>query len=684
MKKWLVPILLFCGITASFQLLCAQNQNSGESIYTIKPNDPKAVYFTRDNFMVSADGMGDDALALQTAIDLVQKQSSNGIVFIPEGTYRLGKTVYLWTGIRLVGYGTTRPTFKLGSNTPGYQEGNHKYMIHFCQTRGSDNSSLIQPGAWRTPEFIDATFTTFYSGINNINFEIGDGNPAAIAVRYHIAQVCTLENIDFNIGNGRGAVEEMGNIIENCTFRGGEFGIKTGAAAPGWQCTVLDCIFEGQREASIITQKAEMLVIRGKFKNAPIGILVPSTDVLFVKDTWFENIKNSAMLINNFTPLELQVNLDNIKFSNVPYSVRFKGRVQGASREEILMEFESPSPVYTIKSFSKGLHIENPYGNAVKRYFGIEKEQFPLETLGEFALKDMLALPPQKTWVNILDLGAKGDGITDCTAIFEKAIDKYNAIYIPMGKYCISKTLSLRDQTTLIGLHPSMTQLVLKNGTPGFMDAANCKPLLVAPENGSNGITGIGFDLGTNPGVIGIKWMAGVHSYINDGLFRGWSHVRGEGQAYSIWVTDGGGGTFKNFWAPDSRAKCAFFISNTKTPGKIYEVSIEHHKDIEVKLENVENWSFYALQLEEDKGSEKALGIYMKDCRNILFANLRSHRTTGVWDPCHTAIQLRNSKDITIRGNAMSGAVFPWDNSVFDEITGMVIPSLMFAKLSIK
>lgn len=76
---------------------------------------------------------------------------------------------------------------------------------------------------------------------------------AAIAVRYHIAQVCALENIDFNIGNGRGVVEEMGNIIENCTFRGGQYGIKTNFSPPDWQCMVLDCSFKGQREASMIT-----------------------------------------------------------------------------------------------------------------------------------------------------------------------------------------------------------------------------------------------------------------------------------------------------------------------------------------------------------------------------------------------------------------------------------------------
>lgn len=674
---FLLPILL-----TSFSGFC--QEISGQSIYPLKINDPKAVYFTNQNFNVSADGVGDDAPALQAAIDLVLKQSRNGIVFIPEGTYRLGKTVRLWSGIRLIGYGTKRPTFKLGDNTPGFQEGEYKYMVHFCQAPGGSQNP--QPGTWQTPEFVDGTWVTFYSGISNINFEIGNGNPAAIAVRYHIAQVCALENIDFNIGNGRGAVEEMGNIIDNCTFRGGEWGIKTNASPPDWQCMVLDCSFEGQREASLITNGARMLVVRSKFKNVPVGILVPEREKLYVKDSWFENISNSAMVINNFVPPDLQVNLDNIKFSNVPFSIRFNGRTQGWSKDEVKMDFKAPAPVFEIKSFSHGLHIDVPHGSEGAVDFATKIDQSSLENMGEFTPKDMPALPGQSGWVNISDLGAKGDGITDCTDIFEKAIARYNTIYIPMGQYVISRTLTLHNPTTLIGFHPSMTQLILKDGTPGFTDPENRKPLLLAPKDGTNGITGIGFNFGNNPGVIGIKWMAGVNSYINDGLFNGGNDkaLFGKGQSCTIWITDGGGGIFKNFWINDRRTKSAFFVSETKTPGKIYEISVEHHKDLEVKLDNVENWSFYALQLEEDRGSEKTLGIYIKDSKNILFANFISHRTTGVWEPYHTAIQIRNSHEISILGNEMRGAVFPFENAIFDEITGNIVPQRIFTKLKIK
>jgi hypothetical protein len=228
--------------------------------------------------------------------------------------------------------------------------------------------------------------------------------------------------------------------------------------------------------------------------------------------------------------------------------------------------------------------------------------------------------------------------------------------------------------------------LILKDETPGFNDAENWKPLLVTPKGGSSGITGIGFNFGNNPGVIGIKWMAGINSYINDGLFNGRSgkELFGKAQISTIWITDGGGGIFKNFWINDRRPQKAFHVSNTKTPGKIYEISVEHHKDIEVKLDNIENWSFYALQLEEDRGSEKTLGVYIKDSRNILFANFISHRTTGVWEPYHTAIQIRNSHEICILGNEMRGSVFPFENALFDEISGSTVPYRIFTKLTVK
>jgi hypothetical protein len=107
------------------------------------------------------------------------------------------------------GYGRQRPVFILGENTPGYQSGAEKYMIHFRDARPKPGGPLL-----------DAPATTFFSGISNIDIEIREGNPAAIAIRFHVAQLSSLEHMDFRTGAALGAVEAIGNEIEDCRFYG--------------------------------------------------------------------------------------------------------------------------------------------------------------------------------------------------------------------------------------------------------------------------------------------------------------------------------------------------------------------------------------------------------------------------------------------------------------------------------
>ena len=45
------------------------------------------------------------------------------VLFMPESTYRISKTIYISKGIRLIGYGKKRPVIILGETTPGFQEG---------------------------------------------------------------------------------------------------------------------------------------------------------------------------------------------------------------------------------------------------------------------------------------------------------------------------------------------------------------------------------------------------------------------------------------------------------------------------------------------------------------------------------------------------------------------------------
>lgn len=135
------------------------------------------------------------------------------------------------------------------------------------------------------------------------------------------------------------------------------------------------------RMRSCKMSRVGMLVIRNRFRNYPVGIMLPDSEKLYVKDSWFEDILNSALVINNFVKPELQINLDNLKFSNAPFCMLFSGRAQGWSKEEVRMDFEAPSDRYAIQSFSHGLHIELVNGVKSGVDFTTKIEHYPIETM---------------------------------------------------------------------------------------------------------------------------------------------------------------------------------------------------------------------------------------------------------------------------------------------------------------
>src|SRR5262249_19242313 len=176
----------------------------GSSYYSAKLDDAKAVYLTRENFQVHGDGVADDTEALQQAINKVQEITNQGILFIPSGRYRLSQTVYIWPGIRLIGFGETRPVFILGANRQGFQQ-DPAYMLFFAGFRpasirnsNSAGGRQFPPASAKPP---DANPGTFYSAVSNVDIEIQDGNPGAVGVRARYAQHCFLAHMDFRIGS---------------------------------------------------------------------------------------------------------------------------------------------------------------------------------------------------------------------------------------------------------------------------------------------------------------------------------------------------------------------------------------------------------------------------------------------------------------------------------------------------
>jgi sugar lactone lactonase YvrE len=660
----------------SFVLAVLIPSSRGASIYTARLDDPKAVYLTPDRFPVRADGKEDDSAAIQAAVDRVQETTGEGILFIPEGRYRITRTIYVWPGVRVIGYGENRPVFVLADQTPGFQQG-IGCMFFFAGFRPNQRSGRAgfprrafrmpppPPGAVPPNQAVpDANPGTFYSAMSNIDFEIGSGNAGAVAIRFHVAQHGYLAHMDFQIGSGLAALHDIGNEAEDLHFHGGRYGILTRKPSPAWQFTLIDSTFDGQREAAIRENEAGLTLVHDAFRNVPTAISIDPrySDQLWVKDARFENISGPAILISNENSRMTQINMEGIVCRQVPVFARFR---------ESGKELAGSGETYEVKVLSHGLTLPSlgAIGEIKTRY-----DAAPLKTLPPLSGNAIQSLPPAGTWVNLRSLGVKGDGINDETAAIQKAIDGHRVLYIPSGHYIVSDTLRLRPDSVLIGLHPDQTQFDILDSTPQFQGPGTPLPILEAPRGGSDIVTGIGiYGGGINSRAVGAKWMAGTDSLMDDVRFLGGHgtigidgrrlnpysanlssdpdpHRRWDGQYPSLWITHGGGGTFANIWTPDTFAQSGLYISDTSTPGRVYELSSEHHVRTEIKLDQVANWELYALQTEgEREESADALSLEISRSRNITIANYHGYRVVRSYRPFPYAVHIYDSHDIRFR-----------------------------------
>lgn len=688
-------------VCAALLVLCSPSFS--DSYYKDRPEDARAIYLTNDRFPVHGDGAADDSNALQTAIDQVQETHFQGILFVPSGRYRLSKTIYIWPGIRVIGYGATRPVFVLAAHTPGFQTG-PAYMFFFAGGRpGTDRSS----GYGKTPNGPppDASPGTFYSAMSNVNLEIQDGNPGAVGVRAHYAQHCFLAHMDFRLASGLAAIHDGGNVAYDLRFFGGKYGIWTRKPSPGWQFTVIDSTFEGQSEAAIREHEAGLTLIRPQFKNVPTAISIDPTyaDELWVKDARLENVSGPAFIISDEHSLRTEINMENVVCRGVPFFAAFR---------ESGKQIKGPDPMYQVNTFSHGLHY-NDLGatGAMQDVF----DPAPLSALPHPVRSDMPAVPPVSEWANVRTLGAAGDGVKDDTAAIRNAIAGHKTIYFPSGHYLVSDTIDLRPDTILIGLHPSTTRIFLADGTPGFQGVGSPKAIFEAPRGGTNIVTGIGlYTNGINSRAVALKWMAGPDSMVNDVRFLGghgsvdpdatpaerrsfWEQIynnnntadanidrRWDGQYPSLWVTNGGGGTFVGIWTPSTFAQAGLYISNTSTSGRVYELSSEHHVRNEVILHRVSNWQIYALQTEEERGEGGfALPLEIRDSSNITIANLHMYRVVSSYQPFPYAVKIMDSKNIRFRNvHCYSDSKVSFDNSIFDQSHNFELRQREFAWLN--
>jgi len=675
------------------------------SAYQTLPDDPNAVVAH-----AKGDGTTDDSAALQQAIDSAAKTPMGGVVFLPSGRYRITKTILIPLGVRVYGVGKTRPVFVLAPNTPGFQKGVANMVIF----TGSDTyrngdpaqpvpSAVPAPGTPGAKPVRDANSSTFYSVLSNVDFEVGDGNPAAAGVRMHTAQHSNLSHIDFRMGSSLAGVYHVGNYAYDLKFHGGRYGILAEKTSPAWQFTLLDSTFDGQRDAAIREHEAALTLVNTDIRNTPVGIEIDRGygDWLYGKDVRLENVSKAGVIVSNENNVYTQVGFEAVQARNVPVFAHFRDSgkdVKGSGRN------------YTVAEFNHGLKLE---GLGQPGHFDTNfKTAAPSgKSQNERIVR---ALPATSEWNSVRSFGAKGDGTTDDTAAIQKAIDTKRVVYLPTGVYAINDTLRLKPDTILIGLHPGLTQLRIPNGSALYQGVDTPKALIESAKGGDALVTGIGINTGeTNYRAVGILWRAGEKSLLDD-IRVHWSQgspndpykrtERFDTSAWwdhqypSIWVTDNGGGSFTGVWTPAGHAQAGFYVTNTTTPGRVYELSAEHHIRNEVVLDGVQNWEFYAPQTEEEvRDGMDSVSFDIRNSRNILLANYHAYRVTRSIKPAPTAVKITNSSDIRFRNMATNGesgfptcdengctnylrvSKYPYENAITDVTHQLEVRERMFS-----
>ena len=224
-------------------------------------------------------------------------------------------------------------------------------------------------------------------------------------------------------------------------------------------------------------------------------------------------------------------------------------------------------------------------------------------------------------------------------------------------------------------------------------------------KGGQNIVTGIGLSTNAdNPRAVACKWMSGESSYLSDVKFIGGHggmqrpgtapkpniYSRGtdpawDTQYWSLWITDGGGGTFFNIWTANTFATAGAYISNTSTPSHIYALSVEHHVRNEIRFNKVANFNVYALQLEEEsRESTECQPMELENCHDMVFANLYMFRVIRVIKPYPYSIRSWANKNIEfLNVHNYSQIKYTTTNPLYDVNSDTEVRPWEFVRLSI-
>ncbi|MCD8481862.1 MAG: glycoside hydrolase family 55 protein [Verrucomicrobia bacterium] len=465
----------------------------------------------------------------------------------------------------------------------------------------------------------DANNCTFFSALQDVTLRILPGNKGATGIRFRVAQHSFIRRVRFELNDAYAGVDQAGNLIEGCYFAGGQHAITTLRTSASWPLSVLDCTFEGQSVSAISSARAGMTVVRSRFRQVPVA----SNRAVEAKD----EPEQLCFLNCSFADVSQCV----IDFPNAKEDCNHC-ILQDCTIENCHWLVRQVAPLPALKTAGTDMHMVSVrLGLCLQGVNGSARiTQPPAPTFGDPCTESVSLLPDYpdisilSCTVDARDHGVAGDGDTDDTQALQSALDTGQLVFLPPGTYRLSDTLKLQQTGGLMGLHPARTTLKLPCKTPGFTDPENPRPVLYAPLGADCHCSGIGLDIEDNPGAIGLEWRGSMRSSVEDVYFNsnlGKRNPAAMQSGSSLLIHDGGGGVFRNIWTADVLADRGLVIKDTDTRTVIYQMSVEHHRELEIECIRARNVVFIALQTEENRLAPETYALRLSECHNMRLFN---------------------------------------------------------------
>lgn len=442
------------------------------------------------------DGVADDTLAIQAALDSVKTGS---VIYFPAGNYRITEPLFMGQktrniGVNLIGHGRDTRLFWDGNEGAYMLTINGQSMSRYMglnfdgmnkASRGLYFFNVGKSAFITNLSYRDMAFRNFVDA--GIYYETEMKRQSKTPAKYATAET-TYENCLFE-NNGKGvfsnSFNDMNHTFTGCEFRDCGMGVRYGSGT----YYVRDSHFERSKEADIYSVQAEHGVTIRRVTSTDSKVFIhfgSSVGTLTVENCRVKNWTNPnyALLLRGKSIM---------LFDNV-----FEGAPD--SQSSVVYHRQSGTRIIANNTMQGSTNLffqEQHRGGQLKYIPGGPPRIFPAGFGG--LNNNLIELPdsaskvkpvdipmdqsflkttrtlPGKIFDAKVDFGAVGDNKTDDTQAIQKTIDAARAhgdnalAYIPSGKYNITNTIHITGANYTVGGTGFASALIWKGENGGNM-----------------------------------------------------------------------------------------------------------------------------------------------------------------------------------------------------------------------